>query len=93
MRAVYESCRKVRLPIGIAPNIEVSLVVNPDDTALLAPRIPSGCAVTSQPLLARGSHGIPALPRSQATEPAEVDDGSGWDESTDSWSPKKLLES
>jgi len=26
------------MPIGIAPNIEVSLVVNPDDTALLAKR-------------------------------------------------------
>jgi hypothetical protein len=38
MHAVYESCRRVRLPIGVAPRIEVSLVVNPDDTALLAPR-------------------------------------------------------
>ena len=35
--AVYEACRRHRIPIGLAPNIEVSLVVNPDDAALLAP--------------------------------------------------------
>jgi hypothetical protein len=35
--AVYEACRRHRVPIGVAPNIEVSLVVNPDDAALLAP--------------------------------------------------------
>jgi len=35
---VYDSCRRHWLPIGAAPNIEVSLVVNPDDTALLANR-------------------------------------------------------
>jgi len=38
MEAVYDACRRHRLPIGAAPNIEVSLVVNPDETALLAPR-------------------------------------------------------
>jgi hypothetical protein len=38
MTAVYDACRRHRLPIGAAPNIEVSIVVNPDDTALLAPR-------------------------------------------------------
>jgi uncharacterized radical SAM superfamily protein len=38
MQAVYEACRRNRLPIGAAPNIEVSIVVNPDETALLAPR-------------------------------------------------------
>jgi hypothetical protein len=38
MQAVYEACRRHRLPIGAAPNIEVSIVVNPDDTALLAKR-------------------------------------------------------
>jgi hypothetical protein len=38
MAAVYDACRRHRLPIGAAPNIEVSLVVNPDDTAFLAPR-------------------------------------------------------
>jgi len=36
MRHVYEACRRHWLPIGAAPNIEVSLVVNPDDAALLA---------------------------------------------------------
>ena len=33
---VYEACRKNRIPIGAAPNIEVSLVVQPDDTRYLA---------------------------------------------------------
>src|SRR5471030_309767 len=36
MQHVYEACRRHWLPIGAAPNIEVSLVVNPDDAALLA---------------------------------------------------------
>jgi hypothetical protein len=38
MRHVYDACRRNWLPIGAAPNIEVSLVVNPDDAALLAER-------------------------------------------------------
>jgi len=38
MAHVYEACRRRWLPIGVAPNIEVSLVVNPDDAALLAER-------------------------------------------------------
>jgi hypothetical protein len=38
MRHVYDACRRHWLPIGAAPNIEVSLVVNPDDAALLADR-------------------------------------------------------
>jgi hypothetical protein len=38
MQAVYDACRRRRLPIGAAPNIEVSIVVNPDDAALLAER-------------------------------------------------------
>ena len=38
MAHVYEACRRRRVPIGIAPNIEVSIVVTPDDAALLAPR-------------------------------------------------------
>jgi hypothetical protein len=38
MRSMYDACRRHRIPIGLAPNIEVSLVVNPDDAALLAPR-------------------------------------------------------
>jgi hypothetical protein len=38
MQATYDACRRHRVPIGAAPNIEISLVVNPDDAALLAPR-------------------------------------------------------
>jgi hypothetical protein len=38
MAASYDACRRHRIPIGLAPNIEVSLIVNPDDAALLAPR-------------------------------------------------------
>lgn len=37
---VYEACRRNWIPIGSAPNIEVSIVVNPDDAALLAPHTP-----------------------------------------------------
>jgi hypothetical protein len=40
MAHVYDACRRHWLPIGAAPNIEVSLVVNPDDTVLLAERTP-----------------------------------------------------
>lgn len=38
MQHVYAACRRHWLPIGAAPNIEVSLVVNPDDAAMLAER-------------------------------------------------------
>lgn len=38
MAHLYHACRRHWLPIGAAPNIEVSLVVNPDDTVLLAER-------------------------------------------------------
>lgn len=38
MQHVYDACRRHWLPIGAAPNIEVSLVVNPDETAMLAER-------------------------------------------------------
>jgi len=38
MTHVYEACRRHWIPIGAAPNIEVSIVVNPDDAALLARR-------------------------------------------------------
>jgi hypothetical protein len=36
MAHMYDACRRHWLPIGAAPNIEVSLVVNPDDAAMLA---------------------------------------------------------
>ncbi len=38
MAHAYDACRRNWIPIGAAPNIEVSIVVNPDDAALLAPR-------------------------------------------------------
>jgi hypothetical protein len=38
MEHMYAACRRALLPIGIAPNVEVSLVVNPDDAAMLAER-------------------------------------------------------
>ncbi len=37
-RRVYEACRRHQIPIGLAPNIEVSLIVQPTDTYYLAPR-------------------------------------------------------
>ncbi len=35
---LYESCRSNRIPLDLAPNLEVSLVVQPGDTRYLAPR-------------------------------------------------------
>lgn len=37
MKYMYESCMKKGIPIGITPNIEVSLIVNPDDAVELSP--------------------------------------------------------
>jgi hypothetical protein len=33
---VYEACKRHGIPIGVAPNIEVSLICQPDDTRYLA---------------------------------------------------------
>jgi hypothetical protein len=38
MQHLYDACRRHWLPIGAAPNIEVSLVVNPDEASMLADR-------------------------------------------------------
>lgn len=38
MRYMWEACRRYSIPIGAAPNIEVSLIVNPDDARYLPPR-------------------------------------------------------
>jgi hypothetical protein len=38
MRHMYVACRRAGIPIGVAPNIEVSLIVNPDDAQYLVPR-------------------------------------------------------
>lgn len=35
MRAVWDACRRHLVPVGLAPNVEVSLIVNPDDAAEL----------------------------------------------------------
>jgi hypothetical protein len=40
MEHLYDACRRHWIPVGAAPNIEVSLVVTPDDAALLARRTP-----------------------------------------------------
>ena len=37
-RRLYEACMERRLPIGIAPNIHVSLVLLPDECRRLSPR-------------------------------------------------------
>lgn len=37
MKYMYEACMKNDIPIGLAPNIEVSLIVNPDDAMDLSP--------------------------------------------------------
>jgi hypothetical protein len=38
MAAMYDACRRRRLAVGLAPNVESSTVVTADDAALLAPR-------------------------------------------------------
>jgi len=38
MAHVYDACRRHWIPIGLAPRVDVSLVVTPDETALLARR-------------------------------------------------------
>jgi len=38
MTHVFDACRRHWIPIGVAPGVEVSLVVTPDETALLAQR-------------------------------------------------------
>jgi hypothetical protein len=53
MAYVYDACRRYWIPIGVAPNIEVSLVVNPDDAALLAERTASFYAYETYRRLAR----------------------------------------
>jgi len=53
MAHVYDACRRHWIPIGAAPNIEVSIVVNPDDAALLAPRGPAFYAYEGYRRLAR----------------------------------------
>ena len=65
LAAVYDACRRHRVPIGLAPNLEVSLVVNADDAALLVPRTPAMIAyegwrralrVAARPAFSRRMH-------------------------------------
>lgn len=74
MAAMYDACRRHHIPIGLAPNIEVSLVVNPDDAALLAPRSVGfyfyeawrrALRVAARPIFARRLHDQPAAPPSR----------------------------
>ncbi len=53
MQHMYAACRRNWIPIGAAPNIEVSIVVNPDDAALLAPRSASFYAYEAYRRVAR----------------------------------------
>jgi hypothetical protein len=53
MQHLYDACRRHWIPIGAAPNIEVSIVVNPDDTPFLAPRTPRFYAYEAYRRLAR----------------------------------------
>ena len=79
---VYEACRRNRIPIGIAPNIEVSLICQPDDTRYLAKPgwrralyegFLSTARVATRPVFAaklRPARGMVAdEPRSHAVEP------------------------
>jgi hypothetical protein len=59
MRHVYEACRRHWLPIGAAPSRESSLVVDPDDAVLLAPR-DAGFYCYEAFRLWRGLSGAPA---------------------------------
>lgn len=38
MRHMYQACQRNGIPIGMAPNIEVSLIVNPEDASYLVDR-------------------------------------------------------
>jgi len=64
---VYEACQAHWLPVGAAPNIEVSLVVNPDDTALLAERNPGFFVYEAYRRLARITAGPAFRRRLRAT--------------------------
>lgn len=62
MRRVFEACMEKTIPVGLAPNIEVSLIVNPDDARDLVPWSPrkslylawlKGMKVLARPYFAR----------------------------------------
>lgn len=68
---VYEACRRHWIPVGLAPRIDVSLVVTPDETALLVPRTAGFyvyeaylrlAALAARPLFARRLRPVSAHP-------------------------------
>ena len=48
MAHMWEACRRNKIPIAMAPNIEVSLIVNPDDARDL---VPNSLSVTAYDLM------------------------------------------
>ena len=83
MAHVYDACRRNWIPIGAAPNIEVSIVVNPDDAALLAPRSAGFYAyeayrraarVAARPLFARRMR---PRPRRESGDAGEIPPATG----------------
>ena len=53
MEHMWDSCRRNGIPIGLAPNIEVSLIVNPDDARYLPKRGPAWYAYEAKLALLR----------------------------------------
>lgn len=81
MAHVYEACRRNWIPIGAAPNIEVSIVVNPDDAALLAPHTPGfylyegyrrAARLAARPIFTRRMR---PRPRRDSGAPGEISQG------------------
>ena len=69
MAYAYEACRRRWIPIGVAPNLEVSLVVTPNEAALLAPRTAGFYAYEAFRRLARIAAG-PRFARRLRTPPS-----------------------
>jgi hypothetical protein len=72
---VYRACRRHAIPIGAAPNIEVSLVCQPDDTRYLAPPGPASWLYERWLSVARAA-ARPLFTRKMRPRPARA----GWPE-------------
>jgi hypothetical protein len=69
---VYEACKRNGIPIGVAPNIEVSLICQPDDTRYLArPSLSSWLYETKLGLLRRAAG--PVFRRKMKRRPIAAD--------------------
>jgi hypothetical protein len=78
MAAVYDACRRHHVPIGLAPNIEVSLVVNPDDGAAgPAHAVDARLRGVAARVARRGAPGIPAAVASPAPDRIRLIDRGG----------------